>query len=66
MVVYTPAISNTNKELQFYKASDFTLLKRSELLGVLTQSSKGLCVAGTHGKTTTSTLLAYVLNESQL
>ena len=66
LVVYTPAISNTNKELQFYKASDFTLLKRSELLGVLTQSSKGLCVAGTHGKTTTSTLLAYVLNESQL
>ena len=66
LIVYTPAIPSKNKELQFFKESNFTLLKRSEVLGVLTHSSKGLCVAGTHGKTTTSTLLAHVLNESSL
>jgi UDP-N-acetylmuramate--alanine ligase len=66
LIVYTPAIPSKNKELQFFKESNFTLLKRSEVLGVLTHTSKGLCVAGTHGKTTTSTLLAHVLNESSL
>jgi len=65
LVVYTPAIPSKNKELQFFKGSSFTLLKRSEVLGVLTHTSKGLCVAGTHGKTTTSTLLAHVLEESR-
>ncbi|MBM3451756.1 MAG: UDP-N-acetylmuramate--L-alanine ligase [Bacteroidetes bacterium] len=64
LVIYTPAIPEDHRELGFFKSSGFTILKRSEVLGLLTQRFKGLCVAGTHGKTTTSSMLAHILNKS--
>jgi len=66
LVVYTPAIPEEHNELNFFKTNGFTVLKRSEALGLITRFSKSLCVAGTHGKTTTSAMLAHVLNESSL
>jgi UDP-N-acetylmuramate--alanine ligase len=65
LVVYTPAIPKTMGEL-VYVQQNHKVLKRSEVLGLITQTSKGLGVAGTHGKTTTSTMLAYVLSQSYL
>lgn len=65
LVVFTPAVPKTMGELLFFQRSH-TVMKRSEVLGLITRSSKGLGVAGTHGKTTTSTLLAHVLNESHV
>jgi UDP-N-acetylmuramate--alanine ligase len=64
LIVLTPAIPSELKEWNLLKEKGFTILKRSEVLGVITQNSKGLCVAGTHGKTTTSTLLAHILKFS--
>jgi UDP-N-acetylmuramate--alanine ligase len=64
LVVLTPAIPKDMKEWIWLKESGYTILKRSEVLGVITQNSKGLCVAGTHGKTTTSTLLAHILTHT--
>ena len=65
LVVYTPAIKELG-ELLFFKTGGFTLLKRAEVLGMLTRQSKGLCVAGTHGKTTTSSMLAFMLDQSNM
>lgn len=65
LVIYTPAIKNLG-ELSYFKNEEFHVHKRSEVLGMLTQSSLGLGVAGTHGKTTTSALLAYILDSSKL
>lgn len=65
LVVYTPAVPKNMGELVYFQQRH-EVLKRSEILGLITQTSKGLGVAGTHGKTTTSTLLAHVLNESRL
>jgi UDP-N-acetylmuramate--alanine ligase len=65
LVVYTPAIPKTLGEL-VYVQQNHQVLKRREVLGLITQTSKGLGVAGTHGKTTTSTMLAYVLSQSHL
>ncbi len=65
LVVYTPAIPATMGELLFVKLQH-TVLKRSEVLGLITRTSKGLGVAGTHGKTTTSTMLSWVLSRSHL
>ena len=62
VIIYTPAIPADLSELNFFQQGGFTLLKRSEILGELTHGLKALCVAGTHGKTTTSTLLAHLLN----
>lgn len=66
LVVYTPAIPKHMGELNYFSAESTHLFKRSEVLGLLTRQSKGLGVAGTHGKTTTSSMLAHILNESQL
>ena len=66
LVIYTPAIPKAHKELLYFQSNDFKLFKRSQVLGLLTHNSKGLGVAGTHGKTTTSTLLAHILNESSV
>ena len=63
IIIYTPAIPDDMSEKVFFKEGNFTMLKRSEILGELTDGKKALCVAGTHGKTTTSTLLAHILNQ---
>ncbi len=64
LVVYTPAIPQEHKELQFFRNGGFEIKKRAQVLGMLTQSHKGLCVAGTHGKTTTSTMCAHIMHQS--
>jgi len=64
LIVLTPAIPHDMLELNWLKESGYTILKRSEVLGVITQNSIGLCVAGTHGKTTTSTMLAHILTNT--
>lgn len=65
LVVYTPAIPATHKELQFFREGGFEIQKRAQVLGTLTSSNKGLCVAGTHGKTTTSTICAHIMHQSR-
>ena len=60
LVVYTPAIPRNHGELGFFKEQNANLFKRSEVLGLITRQSKGLGVAGTHGKTTTSSMLAHI------
>ena len=66
MVVFTPAIPETHKELQFFRNNGFEILKRAQVLGMLTRTEKGLCVAGTHGKTTTSSMTAHLLHQSHI
>lgn len=66
LVVYTPAIPKDNRQLIFFESQGFTLHKRSEVLGLLSEKGKALCIAGTHGKTTISTLLAYLLYHSSI
>lgn len=66
LVIYTPAVPKTMNELLFFQANNYVVMKRAEVLGMITRDSKALCVAGTHGKTTTSSMLAHVLNESRL
>ena len=66
LIVYTPAIPANHAELTYFKNNGFTIQKRSQVLGMLTQSGKGLCVAGTHGKTTTSTMTAHLLHQSSV
>jgi UDP-N-acetylmuramate--alanine ligase len=64
LVVYTPAVPADHKELVFYRDNSYYLLKRSEVLGLITNSSFNICVAGTHGKTTISTMIAHILRHS--
>ncbi len=64
LVVYTPAIPDDNRELQWFRQGGFEIHKRAQVLGTLTKTKKGLCVAGTHGKTSTSAMTAHVLHES--
>lgn len=66
LVVYTPAIPQEHKELVYFKENGFEILKRAQVLGMITQTEKGLCVAGTHGKTTTSTMVAHLLHQSHV
>ncbi len=66
LIVYTPAIPSDHKELNYFHANGFEIHKRAQVLGFLTQSHKGLCVAGTHGKTTTSTMTAHLLHQSHI
>lgn len=66
LVVFTPAIPSGHKELTYFRNNGFDVLKRAQVLGFLTQKHKGLCVAGTHGKTTTSTMAAHILHESHV
>ena len=61
IVVYTPAISENNIELRYFLENNFTVLKRSEILGKITESTFCLAVAGTHGKTTTSAILGHIM-----
>lgn len=64
LVVYTPAIPSDHKELNFYRENGFKVMKRSEVLGLISDSSFNICVAGTHGKTTISTMIAHILRHS--
>jgi UDP-N-acetylmuramate--alanine ligase len=66
LVIFTPAIPAEHKELKFFRENGFDIQKRAQVLGTLTQSHKGLCVAGTHGKTTTSTMCAHIMHQSHL
>jgi len=66
LVIYTPAIPESHRELCFFRENGFEIQKRAQVLGFLTQSHKGLCVAGTHGKTTTSTMCAHIMHQSHL
>lgn len=66
LVVYTPAIPESHVELQYFRNNGFTIQKRAQVLGMLTRSSKGLCAAGTHGKTTTSSMAAHLLHQSHV
>ena len=66
LIVYTPAIPDNHAELQYFRQNGFTIHKRSQVLGMLTRSGKGLCAAGTHGKTTTSTMAAHLLHQSHV
>jgi UDP-N-acetylmuramate--alanine ligase len=66
LVIFTPAIPAEHKELTFFRENGFEIQKRAQVLGTLTKSHKGLCVAGTHGKTTTSTMCAHIMHQSHL
>ena len=66
LVIYTPAIPAEHLELQYFRQNGFEIQKRAQVLGTLTRQHKGLCVAGTHGKTTTSTLCAHIMHQSHL
>lgn len=66
LVVYTPAVPSTHKGFEYFKEKGFEMVKRAKILGMITQNSKGLCIAGTHGKTTTSSMLAHILASSQV
>lgn len=66
LVIYTPAIPAEHKELIFFREGGFEIQKRAQVLGTLTRTHKGLCVAGTHGKTTTSTMCAHIMHQSSV
>lgn len=66
LVVYTPAVPSENEEVIYFHQQNFTIQKRAQVLGTITKSSKALCCAGTHGKTTTSSMLAHILKQSHL
>lgn len=66
LVVYTPAIPAEHQELTYFRTNGFEIEKRAQVLGTLTRTHKGLCVAGTHGKTTTSTMCAHIMHQSHV
>ena len=66
LVIYTPAIPADHQELVYFREHGFEIQKRAQVLGLLTREHRGLCVAGTHGKTTTSTMCAHIMHQSAL
>ncbi|MBX3254631.1 MAG: UDP-N-acetylmuramate--L-alanine ligase [Chitinophagaceae bacterium] len=64
IVVYTPAVPKEHTELAYYRENGFEILKRSDVLGAITRSSFNICVAGTHGKTTITTMVAHILRHT--
>jgi len=66
LVIYTPAIPQEHSEYQYFKQNNFKILKRAEILGQITKTERGLCIAGTHGKTTISTITAHLFKQSSL
>lgn len=64
LVVYTPAIPESHAGLSWFRSQGFEVVKRAKVLGMVTENSKGLCFAGTHGKTTTSSMAAHILQVS--
>lgn len=66
LVVYTPAIPSSHSELSYFQNHGFNVMKRARVLGEITNCSRGLCVSGTHGKTTTSSMIAHLLKQSHV
>jgi len=66
IICYTPAIPKDHGELCYFQQNGFRVMKRSQILGIVTQQKRGLCVAGTHGKTTTSSMIAHLLKQSHV
>lgn len=66
LIVYTPAVPLEHKGFEYFRENGFEIVKRAKLLGIITRNSRGLCVAGTHGKTTTSSMLAHILASSTI
>ena len=66
LVILTPAIPEDHPQLKYFRENNFTIQKRAQVLGNITRQSKGICIAGTHGKTTTSTITAHLLYQSQV
>ena len=66
LVIYTPAIPSNHAELVYFRENGFEIQKRAQVLGTLTRTHKGLCFAGTHGKTTTSSMCAHLMHQSHL
>ena len=66
IICYTPAIPKNHGELCWFQQNGFQVMKRSQLLGIVTRQKRGLCVAGTHGKTTTSSMIAHLLKQSHV
>ncbi|MBI1342346.1 MAG: UDP-N-acetylmuramate--L-alanine ligase [Terrimonas sp.] len=64
LVVFTPAVPGNHKELLYYRENGYPVLKRSEVLGMITGSSFNICIAGTHGKTTITTMVAHLLRHT--
>jgi len=64
LVVYTPAVPKDHEELNYFLQNNYSVVKRSDVLGAITNSSFNICIAGTHGKTTTSTMVAHILRHS--
>jgi len=66
LVVFTPAVPESHTELSWFRSKGFQVIKRAQLLGEITRNTRGLCVAGTHGKTTTSSMIAHLLKQSHV
>lgn len=66
LVVYTPAVPSDHTELNHFRRSGFEVMKRAEMLGLITSASRAICVAGTHGKTTVSSMTAHLLKQSHV
>ena len=66
LVIYTPAIPRDHKEWEYFRENGFEIKKRAEVLGLITRDKRGLCIAGTHGKTSTSTMTAHLLRSSHV
>lgn len=66
LLVYTPAVHEDNKQMSFFRAAGFELHKRAEVLGMISRQGKAICVAGTHGKTTVSTMTSFLLRQSKI
>jgi len=66
LVVWTPALPDDHAELSWFRNKGFTIVKRAQALGEITRQTQGICVAGTHGKTTTSSMIAHLLKQSHI
>ena len=66
LIIYTPAIPANHQELTYFRENGFEIQKRAQVLGMLTRTERGMCVAGTHGNTTTSTMAAHLLHQSHV
>lgn len=66
LIIFTPAIPKGHLEWEYFKNNGFVIKKRAEVLGIITRGKRGVCAAGTHGKTTTSTMTAHLLHQSHI